>query len=51
MTKTPLTSCYKNAICASVGLLIVFTTSIFVAKDFFGDRIANLIDQASILKE
>jgi hypothetical protein len=45
------TSCYKNAICASVGLLIVFTTSIFVAKDFFGDRIADLIDQASILKE
>jgi hypothetical protein len=51
MGKDSTTNCYKNAICASVGLLIVFTTSIFVAKDYFGLKIATLIEEATLLKE
>jgi hypothetical protein len=51
MTKNNHTTCFKNMICISVGLLIIFTTSIFVAKDFYGLKIKELIDEATLLKE
>ena len=38
-------------ICISVGLLIIFTTSIFVVKDYFGLEIQTLIEEATLLKE
>jgi len=51
MNKATPNKAYKNAICVSVGLLIIFTTSIFVAKDFFGNQIKDLIDDSTLLKE
>lgn len=51
MNKASPNKAYKNAICVSVGLLIIFTTSIFVAKDFFGNQIKDLIDDSTLLKE
>lgn len=51
MNKATPNKAYKNAICVSVGLLIIFTTSIFVAKDFFGNQIKDLIDESTLLKE
>jgi hypothetical protein len=51
MNKGTPNKAYKNAICVSVGLLIIFTTSIFVAKDFFGNQIRDLIDDSTLLKE
>ena len=49
-TKT-LRSLYKNLICASVALLLLFFTSIFVIKAIFQKEIDHLIDQATILTE
>lgn len=43
--------CFKNMICVSVGLLIIFTTAIFVAKDYFGLKVKTLVEDASLLKE
>jgi len=51
MEKQKSVNIYKNLLCASVGLLIVFVTSIFVAKDFFGKNIESLVDEATLLKE
>lgn len=51
MNKVTPNKAYKNAICVSVGLLIIFTTSIFVAKDFFGNQIKDLIDDSTLLKD
>ena len=42
---------YKNIVCASIGLLVLFTTSIFVAKGSLQTTINSLIDSATILKE
>jgi len=42
---------YKNLACGSVGLLIVFVTSIFVVKDFYGQKITELVDEHTLLKE
>lgn len=42
---------YKNAICASMGLLILFVTSFFVCEDYFNAKITQLIDGATLLKE
>lgn len=43
--------CFKNMICVSVGLLIIFTTAIFVAKDYFGLKVKTMIEDTSLLKE
>jgi hypothetical protein len=42
---------YKNLICGSIGLLLLFFTSIFVIKGIFQNDIDSLIDSATILKE
>lgn len=44
-------SLYKNLICASLALLIIFVTVIFVAKDFFDQTIEALVDDRTLLKE
>jgi hypothetical protein len=44
-------SIYKNLACGSLGLLIIFVTSIFVVKDFYGQKITRLIDEHTLLKE
>jgi len=35
---------YGNIICAAVGFLIVFLTSIFVAKNYYDNKIDVLIE-------
>lgn len=42
---------HGNMICASVGFLIVFVTSIFVAKNYYENKINDLIEEVTLLKE
>lgn len=51
MKDKTLASIYKNLVCGSIGLLLLFVTSIFVIKGIFQAQIDTLIDQATILKE
>ena len=51
MNKTKLAAIYKNLICASIGLLLLFFISIFVIKAVFQEHIDTLIDQTTLLKE
>jgi hypothetical protein len=42
---------FKNMMCGSIGLLVIFVTSIFVIDDYFSERIQKAIDEATLLKE
>jgi len=42
---------YKHIVCASIGLLVLFTVSIFVVKNSLQTTINSLIDTATLLKE
>lgn len=42
---------YRNLICVSIALLLLFTTSVFVIKSVEQESIDSLIDDATILKE
>jgi hypothetical protein len=42
---------FKNLTCAAIGLLVLFTTSIFVIKGSYQANINSLVDQATLLKE
>lgn len=41
----------RNLICASIGLLLLFTTAVFVITGLYQQHIEVKIDEASLLKE
>lgn len=44
-------SLFRNLICASLGLLLLFTTAVFVITGVYQQDIDDKIDAASLLKE
>lgn len=42
---------YRNLICASIALLLLFSTAIFVLTSLYQKQIDQLIDDATLLKE
>ena len=51
MNNKQLAALFKNLICAAIGLLVLFITSIFVIKGVLQSSIDTRIDDATILKE
>jgi len=51
MARIGSANCYKNITCLMAASMVLFVTSIFVAKAFYAQKVEDLVSQATLLTE